>query len=61
MGVGMGAWPPWILKISANRLFSRKKKQISPLWRTPGKNLEKSSSGPSLEKILQRPIAHGYT
>jgi len=48
------------LKISAKKGYFinfKGKKQILPLLAPPGKFLEKSPSGPRLEKILPTPIA----
>jgi len=65
MGVGrrgarLGFAPPWILKLLTKKLdfsISRGKNQISSLlavsWK---KNLGKSPTGPSLQKILPTPV-----
>jgi len=55
----MGGKAPWILKILTKKfifLVLSGNQQISPLLASPRKILEKSASGPSLEKILPTPM-----
>jgi len=58
MGIGRGgAWPPWVLKISARKvvfLFQGVKKQISQLL-APLENIGKLPWRHPLEKILPTP------
>jgi len=62
MGVGrgyQGGLDPWILKLLANKgcfLISRDKNRNSPFLAPLEKNLGKSPTGPSLEKILPTPM-----
>jgi len=66
MGVGRegrGAFPPWTLKVLEKKvvfLVFSGKKQISPLLASPGKNFEKSPSGPPWKKSFRRPCTQVY-